>query len=121
MAMKYSRLSVFGGAILALAIMTVLSAFVGYAAVLIPRKYTYYLSTVLFVIFGLKLLKEGYYMSADEGQEELEEVSAELKKREESVCPFNAITFKHFINLFLTNILSLSYAYLIHGLLNLSR
>ena len=29
-------------------------------------------------------------MSADEGQEELEEVSAELKKREENVGRFNA-------------------------------
>ncbi|EDV21393.1 uncharacterized protein TRIADDRAFT_30261, partial [Trichoplax adhaerens] len=85
MAMKYSRLSVFGGAIFALAVMTILSAFVGHAAVFIPRKYTYYLSTLLFVIFGLKLIKEGYYMSSDEGQEELEEVSAELKKREENM------------------------------------
>ena len=31
------------------------------------------------------MLYEGYYMSDDEGQEELEEVQMELKKKEEEV------------------------------------
>ena len=45
--------------------------------------YTYYISSALFAIFGLKMLHEGYHMSATEGQEEFEEVNEELRKREE--------------------------------------
>ena len=52
---------------------------------MIPRKYTFYISTALFALFGLKMLKEGYDMDPNEGQEELEEVSAELKKKEAEV------------------------------------
>lgn len=82
MAMRHSRVIVFLGAISALALMTVLSVFLGYATTIIPRKYTFYISTALFALFGLKMLKEGYDMDPNEGQEELEEVSAELKKKE---------------------------------------
>ena len=48
--------------------------------------YTVYLSTFLFVFFGLKMLREGYAMGADEGAEELEEVTQELKKKEEALA-----------------------------------
>lgn len=82
MAMRHSRVVVFLGAIAALGLMTVLSVFLGYATTVIPRKYTFYISTALFALFGLKMLKEGYDMDPNEGQEELEEVSAELKKKE---------------------------------------
>ncbi|XP_057313051.1 transmembrane protein 165-like isoform X2 [Hydractinia symbiolongicarpus] len=82
MAMRHSRIIVFTGAIGALGLMTVLSVFLGYATTVIPRVYTFYISTALFAIFGLKMLKEGYDMDPNEGQEELEEVSAELKKKE---------------------------------------
>ena len=85
MAMRHSRVIVFTGAISALGLMTVLSVFLGYATTIIPRKYTFYISTALFAIFGLKMLKEGYDMDPNEGQEELEEVSAELKKKEAEV------------------------------------
>ena len=34
---------------------------------------------------GLRMLWEGYHMKDDEGQEELEEVQMELKKKEEEV------------------------------------
>lgn len=57
----------------------------GYAATIIPRAYTYYISTALFALFGLKMLKDGYYMSPGEGQEELEEVQSDLRKREDEV------------------------------------
>ncbi|XP_070553094.1 putative divalent cation/proton antiporter TMEM165 isoform X2 [Ptychodera flava] len=83
MAMRHSRLTVFSGAMLALGVMTALSAFLGWATTIIPRKFTYYASTALFAIFGLKMLKEGWYMSPDESQEEFEEVQAELKKKDE--------------------------------------
>jgi len=82
MAMRHPRTTVFIGAIGALGLMTVLSVFLGYATTVIPRKYTFYISTALFAIFGLKMLKEGYDMDPNEGQEEYEEVQAELKKKE---------------------------------------
>lgn len=47
--------------------------------------YTYYISTALFAIFGLKMLRDGYYMSPNEGKEELEEVQSDLRKREDEV------------------------------------
>ncbi|XP_051169374.1 transmembrane protein 165 [Leptopilina boulardi] len=83
MAMKYPRLTVFTGAIGALAFMTILSVVFGYAATIIPRAYTYYISTALFALFGLKMLRDSYYMSPNEGQEELEEVQSDLRKRED--------------------------------------
>lgn len=86
MAMRHPRITVFTGAILALALMTVLSAVFGMAATIIPRIYTFYISTALFAIFGLKMLREGYYMSPNEGQEEMEEVQLDLRKREDEVC-----------------------------------
>uniref|UniRef100_A0A1B0CA36 GDT1 family protein n=2 Tax=Lutzomyia longipalpis TaxID=7200 RepID=A0A1B0CA36_LUTLO len=85
MAMRHPRLTVFVGAISALALMTVLSAVFGMAATIIPRVYTYYISTALFAIFGLKMLKDGYYMSASDAQEELEEVQSDLRKREDEL------------------------------------
>ncbi|XP_012235683.1 putative divalent cation/proton antiporter TMEM165 isoform X2 [Linepithema humile] len=83
MAMKHPRLTVFVGAISALALMTILSVVFGYAATIIPRAYTYYISTLLFALFGLKMLRDGYYMSPTEAQEELEEVQSDLRKRDD--------------------------------------
>ncbi|EZA49315.1 hypothetical protein DMN91_000921 [Ooceraea biroi] len=83
MAMKHTRLTVLLGAISALALMTILSVVFGYAATIIPRVYTYYISTLLFALFGLKMLRDGYYMSPSEGQDELEEVQTDLRKRDD--------------------------------------
>ncbi|XP_018579597.1 transmembrane protein 165 [Anoplophora glabripennis] len=83
MAMRHPRLTVFLGAISALVLMTVLSALFGWLVNVIPRAYTYYISTALFALFGLKMLKEGCQMSPNEGQEELEEVQMELRQRDE--------------------------------------
>ncbi|XP_017783173.1 PREDICTED: transmembrane protein 165 [Nicrophorus vespilloides] len=83
MAMKHPRLTVFAGAIGALALMTVLSALFGWLVNVIPRAYTFYISTALFAIFGLKMLKEGINMSPAGAQEELEEVQSDLRKKEE--------------------------------------
>ena len=57
----------------------------GYATTVIPRTLTYYASSALFALFGLKMLKEGWAMSDDEGQEEYEEVQADLRKRDDEV------------------------------------
>ena len=63
MAMRNPRWTVFVGAMSALALMHVMSAFFGYAITVIPRMYTYYLSSFLFALFGLKMLREGWKMS----------------------------------------------------------
>ncbi|KAM7359365.1 uncharacterized protein ACRADG_008945 isoform 1-T2 [Cochliomyia hominivorax] len=85
MAMRHPRLVVFTGAITALALMTVLSVVFGMAATIIPKVYTYYISTALFAIFGLKMIYEGYFMKATDAQEELEEVQSDLRKREDEL------------------------------------
>ncbi|KAI3368334.1 hypothetical protein L3Q82_008041 [Scortum barcoo] len=85
MAMRYNRLTVLTGAMLSLGFMTCLSVLFGYATTIIPRMYTYYVSTALFAIFGIRMLREGLKMSPDEGQEELEEVQAEIKKKDEEL------------------------------------
>ncbi|CAM9365382.1 unnamed protein product, partial [Hapterophycus canaliculatus] len=74
MAMSYSRLAVFGGAIGALAVMTVLSAALGFALPsFLPKTYTHYASALLFLYFGCRMLKEG--MESHGGpSEELTEV-----------------------------------------------
>ncbi|CAH0696279.1 unnamed protein product [Spodoptera exigua] len=83
MAMKHPRIIVFAGAISALVFMTILSAAFGWIATVIPRVYTYYASAILFAIFGIKMLRDGWKMDPNEGQEELEEVQSELKRRED--------------------------------------
>ncbi|CAF4874314.1 unnamed protein product [Pieris macdunnoughi] len=87
MAMKHSRIIVFSGAISALIFMTVLSAAFGWVATVVPRVYTHYISAALFLIFGLKMLRDGWKMDPNEGQEELDEVQTELKRREEQGSP----------------------------------
>ncbi|CAL8098000.1 unnamed protein product [Calicophoron daubneyi] len=80
MSMQHSRCLVYAGAIGALATMTVLSALMGYATVVIPRKFTFYCSGVLFLLFGLKMLYEAYHMSSADVQEDYEEVKQGLTK-----------------------------------------
>jgi len=82
MAMKHPRWTVFIGAISALGVMHVMSAFFGYAITVIPRLYTYYLSSFLFAVFGIKMLREGWKMSPNEAQEEFDEVQEDLRKKD---------------------------------------
>lgn len=81
MAMKHLRLVVFSAAFLSLAVMTVLSGIVGHALpTLISQRVTQFLASVLFVVFGIKLLNEGLHMSKEAGvDEELAEVEEELE------------------------------------------
>ncbi|RIB02147.1 hypothetical protein C2G38_2125923 [Gigaspora rosea] len=84
MAMKNSRLLVFSAAFSALALMSVLSAALGHVVPnLIPRTYTNYIASFLFLFFGIKMAFESVQMSDEEAKNELEEVSAELKEKEE--------------------------------------
>lgn len=80
MAMKNLKLVVFSSAFSSLAVMTVLSGIVGHALpTLISQRVTQFLASVLFVIFGVKLLREGLAMSKEAGvDEELAEVEEEL-------------------------------------------
>lgn len=116
LAMRHSRLVIFAGAIAALAIMTVLSAALGFATTVIPRIYTHYLSIVLFIFFGVRMIKEAYYMASDEGMDEYEEVQKSITKKEiddsnqarDSVVNMEAgvtvVSFRRRLTLFLSKI-----------------
>lgn len=80
MAMRNSRFIVFSAAFSSLAVMTVLSGIVGHALpALISQRLTQFLASLLFIVFGLKLLKEGLEMSKELGvEEELAEVEEEI-------------------------------------------
>jgi putative Ca2+/H+ antiporter (TMEM165/GDT1 family) len=83
MAMRHSRLIIYIGAMSALGAMTILSALLGNIVTnFIPRLYTYYLSSILFACFGIKMLRDGYIMSPDEGTGEYDEVQHEVEKAE---------------------------------------
>jgi len=79
LSMKQDRACVFGGAIAALILMTVLSTLMG---LLLPqfmdRKYTHLLAGALFWYFGLRLLYDSRSMASNKVSEELEEVEEEL-------------------------------------------
>lgn len=85
MAMKHPPLLVFSAAFPAMIIMTVLSVVLGHAVpTLIPKQYTQFAAAVLFLVFGAKMLREGYQISPGEGVgEEMKEVEMELEEKEE--------------------------------------
>lgn len=79
-------MTVFSGAISALALMTILSAVFGMVFIkFIPPNITRWVSVGLFVVFGLKMLHEGWNMSHADAAEEMEEVQADIRKREDEV------------------------------------
>jgi putative Ca2+/H+ antiporter (TMEM165/GDT1 family) len=80
MAMRHSRALVFSASFASLAIMTILSGVVGHALPsLISQRVTQFLAAGLFIVFGVKLTREGLEMSKDLGvDEELAEVEEEL-------------------------------------------
>lgn len=81
MAMRYNRIAVFGGAILALVLMTGISTAFGWVVPrLIPPHITQIIVTVLFFFFGAKLLYDVYSDDGKEENEEAAEVEAELDK-----------------------------------------
>ncbi|KAL8821087.1 MAG: hypothetical protein Q9223_000812 [Gallowayella weberi] len=84
MAMKHPRLVVFTAAFAALILMTILSAVLGHAVpTLIPKRYTNFLAATLFLIFGAKMLREGYAIPRSQGvSEEMKEVEMELEEKE---------------------------------------
>ena len=86
MAMRHSRLLVWTGAVGALIVMTVLATLVGHVApLLISRKYTQYAAAGLFLFFGVRMLRDGLGVDHTGASEELDEVEAELTKKQEDV------------------------------------
>ena len=78
LSMRNDRAAVFGGAILALIVMTILSTLMGLVLpALIPKRYTHIIGGVLFLYFGGRLLFDSRGME-DKVSEELEEVEEEL-------------------------------------------
>jgi putative Ca2+/H+ antiporter (TMEM165/GDT1 family) len=84
MAMKHPRIVVFTAALASLIVMSILSAILGHAVpTLIPKHMTAFLAGGLFLIFGVKMLKEGLEMEKGTGnvQNEMAEVEAELQEK----------------------------------------
>eukprot|EP01054_Gregarina_sp_Poly1_P005623 Gregarina_sp_Poly_1__5622@NODE_2968_length_1493_cov_89_485975_g1873_i0_p1_GENE_NODE_2968_length_1493_cov_89_485975_g1873_i0NODE_2968_length_1493_cov_89_485975_g1873_i0_p1_ORF_typecomplete_len283_score45_83UPF0016/PF01169_19/2_5e18UPF0016/PF01169_19/4_8e27Mntp/PF02659_15/4_6e08LysE/PF01810_18/0_057TerC/PF03741_16/22TerC/PF03741_16/0_25SLATT_fungal/PF18142_1/15SLATT_fungal/PF18142_1/3_8e03SLATT_fungal/PF18142_1/1_5e03SLATT_fungal/PF18142_1/1e02_NODE_2968_length_1493_cov_89_485975_g1873_i05651413 len=79
LAMKRGACVTFSGAAAALAVMTLIAAFVGrlLPAILSPT-YTEIASILLFVFFGLRLLWEGFHMDSGQESEELDKVEKNL-------------------------------------------
>lgn len=84
MAMKNSRLPVFLASACALLFMTILSVVMGVAVTVIPEVYTHYASIVLFICFGLKMLKEAYDLDDASEESEFDEVKRSLEEEEET-------------------------------------
>lgn len=75
--------------------MTVLSAVFGMVFIhFIPPALTRWVSVGLFVVFGLKMLHEGYNMTATDAAEEMEEVQSEIRQREDEVSPLKLFAHK---------------------------
>jgi Ca2+/H+ antiporter, TMEM165/GDT1 family len=90
MAMRHDRMVVFSAAFSALFLMTVLSALLGHAVpALLPKRFTNVAAAILFLCFGVKLIREGLAMSPDEGVgEEMKEVEMELEEKEQEIRRF---------------------------------
>ena len=81
LAMRHPRLVVFAGAFSSLVVMSILSAAMGHVLpTLIAKRWTQLAAAVLFIVFGLKMLKEGHEMQAgsEKIQEEMREVEEEI-------------------------------------------
>ncbi|KAJ9101187.1 hypothetical protein QFC21_003406 [Naganishia friedmannii] len=86
MATRHSRLTVFTGAFASLMVMSILSAAMGKVILgLVPAKWTHYIAALLFLVFGLKMLQEGFAIPAGSShiQEEMREVEDELLEEEQ--------------------------------------
>ncbi|KAF3903326.1 hypothetical protein AA313_de0203436 [Arthrobotrys entomopaga] len=86
MAMKHSRTLVFSAAFSSLVVMTVLSAVLGHAVpTLLPKRFTNWLASLLFFVFGGRMLMEGLKMEKGTAgvQEEMREVEQELQEKEQ--------------------------------------
>ncbi|KAI9505676.1 GCR1-dependent translation factor 1 [Coemansia spiralis] len=82
LAMSNPRLTIFIAACSALWIMSILSAFLGHAVVtFIPMKWVSLAAAVMFLVFGIKLLREAREMDGSEIAKEMHEVESELNEK----------------------------------------
>lgn len=82
--MRHDRLTVFAGAFGSLLVMSILSAAMGRVLPsLIPKKYTQFAAALLFLIFGLKMLREGRDMNNEGMDEEMREAEEEIDVAED--------------------------------------
>jgi len=81
MAMRYNRIAVLAGALLALFLMTAISTGFGTLVTsLVPAFYTHIITTALFFFFGIKLLYDAYNDEGAEINHEKSEVELELNE-----------------------------------------
>jgi Ca2+/H+ antiporter, TMEM165/GDT1 family len=81
LAMRFPRRWVFLGAIAALALMTVLSVFMGQLLTMLPRPLVHYGMILLFVVFGLKLLYDAAQMKSGSLAEVEQEACATIDQQ----------------------------------------
>jgi len=80
LAMRHDRLVVFAGAFGSLLVMSLLSAAMGRVLPsVLPKKYTQFAAALLFLVFGLKMLREGRDMNDNE------KMSEEMREAEEEI------------------------------------
>ncbi|KAJ1578097.1 hypothetical protein NDA11_003352 [Ustilago hordei] len=83
LAMRQSRLVVFSGAFASLAVMSLLSALLGVMfPSLLPKSLTNLMAAALFLLFGLKMVRDGLQMSGDEIKEEWKEAEREIAQED---------------------------------------
>ncbi|KAL8283327.1 hypothetical protein RQP46_005737 [Phenoliferia psychrophenolica] len=85
LSMRHPRTTIFAGAFLALAVMSLLSSLLGtILPSLLPKRYTTAAAALLFFVFGAKMMQEGFEMDAGEkGREKMEEEMREVQKEVE--------------------------------------
>lgn len=84
MAANYNCLTVYMGALSALAVMTVLSAFLGFVVPhLISVQVTKIISGVLFLLFGLKIFYNEFLFGDETSQDDMEEAAEALRASEQ--------------------------------------
>lgn len=83
LAMRQSKVVVFSGAFLSLAVMSVLSALLGVMfPTLLPRGLTNLLAAGLFAVFGVRMLIDAMKMDGTEIQEEWQEAEREIQQED---------------------------------------
>lgn len=81
MSMRYNRIAVLAGALLALLLMTIISTAFGYIVPkLLPPYITHIIITILFFFFGVKLLYDALSDKGDDEHDEQAEVEQELNQ-----------------------------------------
>ena len=90
--MKHSRLVVYAGSMISLALMHVLSACLGFSATIIPKKFTTIAAGVLFAVFGLQQLREAKNMDSGPSEEIDPEAKADIEDIESGLAGTSTAT-----------------------------